>query len=73
MSMSDGNRTTPTLTPEEISRLGALTETETICNVLGVSERYARQLLRDGAIKGVKLGRFWRVNTASLLEFAGLV
>ena len=31
-----------------------------------------RDLLRDGKIKGTKMGTVWRVNTASLLAYCGL-
>ena len=71
-SMSDGNRTTRTLTIDEIDKLGALTDIKGVVGILGCSERYARELCTTKAIRAVKMGRNWRVRVDSLLEFAGL-
>lgn len=34
--------------------------------------KHIRDLLREGAFKGAKLGTVWRINTASFLEYLGL-
>lgn len=63
---------TKTLSRDEIQQLGALTDTAGVCSILGCSERYARLLCAQGVFKAVKMGREWRANVASVLEFAGL-
>ena len=60
------------ITIEQAKELPALLDTTTGMKLLGVSRRYYCQLCKDGKIKAVKIGRAWRANTASLLEFAGL-
>lgn len=79
MSVCNATETTPqrsglkTLTRDEVAQLGAITDVHAICGLLGVSECYARLLCATGKIKAVKLGKAWRVNTSSLLEYAGLI
>lgn len=38
----------------------------------GINERKLRRGLNSGAIKGVRLGRTWYVNTAALREQLGI-
>ena len=62
-----------TLTRDEISQFGALTDTAGVSAVLGISERHARWICEnDDRLKAVKIGRNWRVSTESLIAFAGL-
>ena len=67
-----GRRKFVTLTADEIAHLGALSDIPTGCRLLGVEPQYMRSLCSTGKVKAVKLGKSWRVNTDSLLEFAGL-
>ena len=57
---------------QQIRELGALSNIRTCSKVLGCSERYVRHLCETGRIKAIKLGAHWRVNTASLLAYAGI-
>ena len=52
--------------------LPPLTDTETARRLLGVTEQYVRRLCRNGAFRCVKVGKSWRINSKSLLEYAGL-
>jgi len=40
--------------------------TKELTEVLGVKESFVNSLLRDGILKGFKMGRFWRVSEHSL-------
>lgn len=60
------------LTEEQIKELPALIDTTTGMKILGCSRRYFCELCQRGKIKAVKLGKAWRINTDSLLAFAGL-
>jgi len=36
---------------------------------LQVTSRWVRRILRDGRLKGVKVGKLWRVKPEDLLEY----
>ena len=36
--------------------------TKDIAHYLGITERYASDLCKTGAVKAIKVGRFWRTN-----------
>jgi len=36
---------------------------------LQVTSRWVRRILRDGHLKGVKIGKLWRVKPEDLLEY----
>ena len=40
--------------------------------VINASGRTVCRLVESGAVRGLKVGRVWRVNKASLLRYAGL-
>lgn len=61
-----------TYSTEQIGRMGALTDVNGVAGVLGCSRRQALYLCSRGVVKAVKTGNRWRVNTRSLLEYAGL-
>ena len=42
---------------------------EQVGEILGVSQKMVRDWLRAGRIKGVKLGRIWRVRESDLEAF----
>ncbi len=42
---------------------------EQVAEILGVSQKMVRDWLRAGRIKGVKLGRIWRVREQDLEAF----
>ena len=42
---------------------------EQVAEILGVSQKMVRDWLRAGRIKGVKLGRIWRVRESDLEAF----
>lgn len=42
---------------------------EEVAEVLGVSQKMVRDWLRAGRIKGLKLGRIWRVRESDLEAF----
>lgn len=56
----------------DLKSLPLLLPIETAKGIPGVSDRYIRKLCEDGTVKAVKMGRVWRVNRDSLLEFCGL-
>lgn len=37
--------------------------------LLGISNEYARQLVRDGIIKAFKVGKLWRIKKEDLKSF----
>ena len=65
-------KTITTFSPEKVEAMGAVTNIAGVVGVLGCSGTYARRLCEQGKLKAVKLGSHWRVNTKSLLEYAGL-
>lgn len=62
-----------TNTADKLDALPLMLSTETARQLLNCSDRYVRTLCESGGVKAVKLGRVWRVNRDSLLEFCGLV
>ena len=56
----------------DLKTLPLLLDIETAKRIPGCSDRYIRKLCEDGTIRAVKMGRVWRVNRDSLLEFCGL-
>jgi len=42
---------------------------EQVAEILGVSQKMVRDWLRAGRIKGLKLGRIWRVRQSDLEAF----
>jgi len=40
-----------------------------VAEILEVKETFVKRLLRDGKLKGFKLGKFWRISKASLDEY----
>ena len=60
------------LTQADVAQLPALIDMSTTMALLGVSRRYACVLAREGKFIAIKVGRDWRINTRSLLEYAGL-
>lgn len=58
--------------PGALEGLPPLIRLSEAAEVLGVCIATARKLCEDGTLKSVRVGRSWRVNSASLLEFAGL-
>ena len=60
------------LTQDDVAQLPALIDMTTTMALLGVSRRYACVLAREGKFIATKVGRDWRVNTRSLLAYAGL-
>lgn len=61
-----------TMTAAELENLGALTDVTTAMRVFGFSRRYVCELCKSGAFKAVKIGNVWRINTRSMLDYAGL-
>lgn len=57
---------------EDLKTLPLMLTIETAKNIPGCSDRYMRTLCESGQVRAVKLGRVWRVNRDSLLEFCGL-
>ena len=62
-----------TMTADEAHALGALTDVTSAMKLLGFFFFFVCELCNTGAVKAVKIGHVWRINTASLLEFAGLL
>lgn len=60
------------LTQADVAQLPALIDMSTTMALLGVSRRYACVLAREGKFIAIKIGKAWKVNTRSLLEYAGL-
>lgn len=40
-----------------------------VAEILEVKETFVKRLLRDGKLKGFKLGKFWRISNSSLDEY----
>lgn len=57
---------------EDLKTLPLLLPIETARQIPGLSDRGMRMLCENGKVKAVKMGRVWRVNRDSLLEFCGL-
>jgi excisionase family DNA binding protein len=57
MISMDERQETRYLTPEQIARM------------LSVTERKIQDMLRSGVLKGVKIGKEWRVSPADLEEY----
>lgn len=56
----------------DLKSLPLLLNIEAASNIPQISDRQMRKWCEDGTIKAVKMGRVWRVNRDSLLEFCGL-
>ncbi len=56
----------------DLKSLPVLLNIETASGIPQISDRQMRKWCEDGTIKAVKMGRVWRVNRDSLLEFCGL-
>ena len=56
----------------EMPDLPMLIDVDTAARVVGVSQRYVRDLCRDGTIKAAKLGRKWCIDRDALLKQLGL-
>ena len=52
-----------------LDQLPAVLRLPEICAVLRCSEQTARKLLSEGRLRGVKVGREWRVEKGALVEF----
>lgn len=57
---------------EDLAELPPLITVNEAAGIARVCPKFMRDLLRDGKIKGTKMGTVWRVNTASLLAYCGL-
>lgn len=44
-------------------------DVEQMCTALGVSSRTGYRLLRDGAVKGIKVGRAYRIPKLRVIEY----
>lgn len=60
------------LTQTEIENLPALCDATDAMALTGFSRRYVCKLCNDGAFIATKLGKAWKINTRSLLAYAGL-
>ena len=58
---------------KDLKTLSLMLTIETAKNIPGCSDRYMRLLCEEKKVKAVKMGRVWRVNRDSLLEYCGLV
>lgn len=56
----------------DIANLPPLIDVATAAAIRGNSEKFIRDMLRKGKLKGCKLGQSWRVNTAAFLTQCGL-
>lgn len=61
------------MSADELQSLGVLTDVTSAMKLLGFSRRYVCELCNNGSVKAVKIGHVWRINTKSLLDFAGLL
>ena len=43
------------------------------CEKANITTPYARQLLRDGRVRGVKVGKEWRIYREEVNEYLGIV
>jgi len=42
--------------------------TKEVAEMLSISQEYLRQLLREGKVKGVKVGRLWKIKESDIEE-----
>lgn len=56
----------------DLKSLPLLLNIEVASSIPQISDRQMRKWCEDGTVKAVKMGRVWRVNRDSLLEFCGL-
>jgi len=40
--------------------------TKEVAEMLSISQEYLRQLLREGKVKGVKVGRLWKIKESEV-------
>ena len=57
---------------KDLKTLPLMLDVETARQIPGCSDRYMRDMCEKKKVKAVKLGRVWRINRDSLLEFCGL-
>lgn len=57
---------------KDLKTLPLMLPIETAKQIPGCSDRYMRDMCEKKKVKAVKMGRVWRVNRDSLLEFCGL-
>ena len=60
------------LNQSEIEKLPALCDASDAMALTGFSRRYICKLCAEGAFIATKLGKAWKINTRSLLAYAGL-
>lgn len=46
-------------------------KTEQAASILNVSRKHLNDLLREGSLRGVKVGTTWRIPRAAILEMVG--
>ena len=44
--------------------------TREVAEILGTGQEYVRQLLREGKIKGVKVGKKWKIKESEINKIA---
>jgi len=44
--------------------------TKEVAEMLSISQEYLRQLLREGKVKGVKVGRLWKIKESEIRNLA---
>ena len=56
---------------EEVKNVDTTTiySPKTVAEILEVKESFVKRLLRDGKLKGFKMGKFWRITKEALDEF----
>lgn len=61
----------PTIPATKLDSLPLMLKTKNVAQMLNCSEKHVGDLLREGALRGVKIGSTWRVPRAAILEMIG--